>query len=118
MRNKIEPTGWQTNLTAFGERNNMRPTRLEVFGPNRELDSDFWLEDGLLLAGIDLDMDRGGSASEVRQTGGRVARGSRVREPPQPRYPSTTRGPDPARFSCATPVLHAFQLPASVAGRS
>lgn len=63
MRNKIEPTRWQTNLTAFGERNNMRPTRLEVLGPNRELDSDFWLEDGLLLAGIDLDMAGDGSST-------------------------------------------------------
>jgi len=63
MRNKIEPTRWQTNLTAFGERNNMRPTILEVLGPNREMDSDFWLEDGLLLAGIDLDMDGDGSPS-------------------------------------------------------
>ena len=57
MRNKIQPAGWQTNLTAFGERNNMRPTRVEVLGPDREMNSDFWLEDGLLLAGIDLDMD-------------------------------------------------------------
>lgn len=63
MRNKIEPTRWQTNLTAFGERNDMRPTRLGVLGPNRELDSDFWLEDGLLLAGIALDMGRDGSPS-------------------------------------------------------
>ena len=57
MRNKIEPARWQTNLSAFGKRNNMRPTRLEVLGPDREMESDFWLEDGLLLAGIDLDMD-------------------------------------------------------------
>lgn len=57
MRNKIASARWQTNLKAFGERNNMRPTRLEVLGRNREMDSDFWLEDGLLLAGIDLDMD-------------------------------------------------------------
>lgn len=63
MRNKIEPTRWQTNLVAFGERNNMRPTRLEVLGPDRELNSDFWLENGLLLAGIDLDMDKDGSRS-------------------------------------------------------
>lgn len=63
MRNKIEPTRWQTNLRAFGERNNMRPTRLEVLGPKRELDSDFWLEEGLLLTGIDLDMARDGSPS-------------------------------------------------------
>jgi len=63
MRNRIEPTRWQTNLMAFGERNNMRPTRLEVLGPSREIDSDFWLEDGLLLSGIDLDMDGDGSPS-------------------------------------------------------
>ena len=63
MRNKIEPTRWQTNLMAFGKRNNMRPTRLQVLGPSREMDSDFWLEDGLLLAGIDLDMDGAGSPS-------------------------------------------------------
>jgi hypothetical protein len=48
---------WQSDLAAFGKRNNLRPTRLEVLGPGREADSDFWLEDGLLLAGIDLDTD-------------------------------------------------------------
>ena len=35
----------------------MRPTRLEVLGPVGEVESDFWLEDGLRLAGIDLDAD-------------------------------------------------------------
>jgi hypothetical protein len=30
---------------------------MEVLGPAREVESDFWLEDGLLLAGIDLDPD-------------------------------------------------------------
>lgn len=63
MRNKIEPARWQTNLTAFGERNNMRPTRLGVLGKDREMVSDFWLEDGSLLAGIDLDMDGDGTPS-------------------------------------------------------
>ena len=57
MRKNIEPLLWQSDLTAFGKRNNMRPTRLEVLGPAREVESDFWLEDGLLLAGIDLDTD-------------------------------------------------------------
>lgn len=57
MRKNIEPLSWQSDLAAFGKRNNMRPTRLEVLGPSREVDSDFWLEDGLLLAGIDLDTD-------------------------------------------------------------
>jgi hypothetical protein len=57
MRNKIESSTWQTNLSRFGERNNMRPTRLEILGPDREVASDFWLEDGMLLVGIDLEMD-------------------------------------------------------------
>jgi hypothetical protein len=66
MRNKIEPARWQANLTAFGERNNMRPTRLEVLGPDREMNTDLWLEDGLLLAGIDIDSGgEGGSSVEI-----------------------------------------------------
>jgi hypothetical protein len=57
MRNSIETTSWKADLAAFGERNYLRPTRLEVLGPDRNIESDFWLEDGLLLAGIDLDTD-------------------------------------------------------------
>lgn len=57
MRKNIEPLTWQSDLAAFLKRNNMRPTRLEVLGRAREIESDFWLEDGLLLAGIDLDTD-------------------------------------------------------------
>ena len=57
MRKNIEPLSWKSDLAAFGKRNNMRPTRLEVLGPAREVDSDFWLEDRLLLAGVDLDAD-------------------------------------------------------------
>ena len=57
MRKNIEPLSWQADLAAFSKRNNMRPTRLEVLGPAGEVESDFWLEDGLLLAGVDLDTD-------------------------------------------------------------
>lgn len=57
MRHIIEPSSLKTDLSAFGERNNLRPTRLEVLGPTREVESDFWLEDGLLLSGIDFDLD-------------------------------------------------------------
>jgi hypothetical protein len=57
MRQNIEPSSWQANLSAFGERNEMRPTRLEVLGPAKEVESDFWLEDGLLFAGMALEMD-------------------------------------------------------------
>lgn len=66
MRTTIESSLWQTNLSDFGQRNRMRPTRLEVLGPAREVESDFWLEDGLLLAGIDLDLkEDGGSSIEI-----------------------------------------------------
>lgn len=57
MRLTIEPSALQADLIAFGARNNLRPTRLEVLGPTREVESDFWLEDGLLLSGVDLDVD-------------------------------------------------------------
>lgn len=57
MRKNLEPSSWQTNLAEFGVRNKMRPTRLEVLGPTREVESDFWIEDGLLLSGIDVEMD-------------------------------------------------------------
>jgi hypothetical protein len=57
MRNNIETSCWKADLAAFGKRNHLRPTRLEVLGPDRNMESDFWLEDGLLLAGIDLDTD-------------------------------------------------------------
>ena len=70
MRKSIEPLSWQADLAAFGRRNNMRPTRLEVLGPAREFESDFWLEDGLLLAGIDLETDgeRGAYVEIMLQT--------------------------------------------------
>lgn len=65
MRKNIEPLSWQADLAAFGKRNNLRPTRLEVLGPASEVESDFWLEDGLLLAGIDLDTAKTGTDIEI-----------------------------------------------------
>ncbi|HSE32572.1 MAG TPA: hypothetical protein VLA93_13450 [Pyrinomonadaceae bacterium] len=56
MRFTIERSALKADLIAFGARNNLRPTRLEVLGPNKEVESDFWLEDGLLLSGVDLDV--------------------------------------------------------------
>ena len=55
MRTNIENSSWNAKLAAFGTRNHLRRTRLEVLGADRNIDCDFWLEDGLLLAGIDLD---------------------------------------------------------------
>src|SRR5687767_9891389 len=57
MRNNIEATKWKADLATFGARNHMRPTRLEVLRPDRNIESDFWLEDGLLLAGLDFEID-------------------------------------------------------------
>jgi hypothetical protein len=57
MRQTIDASSLKTDLIAFGARNNLRPTRLEVLGPTKDVASDFWLEDGLLLSGIDLDLD-------------------------------------------------------------
>ena len=57
MRYTIELSSLTTDLKDFGTRNNLRPTRLEVLGPAKDVESDFWLEDGLLLSGIDLDLD-------------------------------------------------------------
>ena len=61
MRKTIDPSSWQINLADFGERNKLRSTRLEVVGSDREVESDFWLEDGLLLSGVDVELngDRG-----------------------------------------------------------
>jgi len=69
MRKNIEPSSWQTNLSDFGKRNNLRSTRLEVLAPDREVVSDFWLEDGLLFAGIavEMDGDRGSSVQIMLQ---------------------------------------------------
>ena len=57
MKQTIDASSLKTDLIAFGMRNNLRPTRLEVLGPAKDVESDYWLEDGLLLSGIDLDLD-------------------------------------------------------------
>jgi hypothetical protein len=47
--------GWTRFLRFYGEQNQGRPTRLGIF----ENGNDFWIEDGLPLAGIDFDADGG-----------------------------------------------------------
>lgn len=58
MRAVLEPQTWSANISAFDKRNKLRPTRLEVLGSTREFDSDFWIEDGLLLAGVDFEINQ------------------------------------------------------------
>jgi hypothetical protein len=65
MRAVLEPQSWSSHISAFDKRNKMRPTRLEVLGSTREFDSDFWIEDGLLLAGIALEFNRDGPQVEI-----------------------------------------------------
>lgn len=66
MRKNIKPLSWQEDLTDFSRRNKMRPTRLEVLGRPREVESDFWLEDGMLFTGMALEMDaKRGTSVEI-----------------------------------------------------
>ena len=49
---------WRVNLAEFGRCNHLRPTRIEVMDLSAGLESDFWIEDGMLLSGIDVEEDR------------------------------------------------------------
>jgi hypothetical protein len=49
---------WKFDLVAFNKRNTMRPTRIEVLDAQKDVASDFWIEDGMLLSGVDLDVKR------------------------------------------------------------
>jgi hypothetical protein len=57
MQVDVERQGWQKFLDGFSERNKARLTRLEVISKSGEVTTDFWLEDGLTLAGASLDKD-------------------------------------------------------------
>jgi len=46
---------WAKYLNFFGEQNKGRPTRLGVFELNGDVVTDYWLENGLPLVGIDID---------------------------------------------------------------
>lgn len=64
MRDDIERGQWASCLAEFNARNQTRPTRLEVIGQAGAVASDFWLAEGLPLAGISLDPD-GADAPQV-----------------------------------------------------
>lgn len=46
---------WAKYLNFFSEQNTGRPTRLGVFELNGDVVTDYWLENGLPLVGIDID---------------------------------------------------------------
>lgn len=54
--NKTETRhNWTTFLETFSRQNHNRPTRIGVFEGEPGAMTDYWLEDGLPLGGIDLD---------------------------------------------------------------
>ncbi|HKS28689.1 MAG TPA: hypothetical protein VJS44_12760 [Pyrinomonadaceae bacterium] len=72
MRVDVQRREWQPFLEGFGERNNTRPTRLQVINESGEVETDYWLEDGLTLAGTTLDKDGGGAPRiEIILNGGK-----------------------------------------------
>lgn len=58
MNNDKRQKEWPKYLRFFSEQNAGRPTRLGVFERNGDTVNDYWLENGLLLAGIDVDTKR------------------------------------------------------------
>ncbi len=46
---------WAEYLRLFSQQNQMRPTRIGIFEGAPGVMTDFWIEDGLQLKGIDLD---------------------------------------------------------------
>ena len=48
---------WADFLKLFGTQNHLRPTRLGVFVREGDVLHDYWLEDGLPLSGIALEMN-------------------------------------------------------------
>lgn len=65
MKEKLDKEKWGESLTRFSEINHNRPTRLEVIGQIGNLERDYWMEDGLPLMGIDVDM-KGKNAPRIQ----------------------------------------------------
>lgn len=56
IKEKLDIEKWSELLNRFGEINCSRPTRLEVISQFGNLERDYWMEDGLPLMGIDVDL--------------------------------------------------------------
>jgi hypothetical protein len=52
---------WTAFLKLFSEQNNNRPTRLGVYKREFDTEIDYWIEDNLPLAGIDVDAPNDGA---------------------------------------------------------
>ncbi len=55
MNTEVKRSNWNEFMKLFSEKNRFRPTRLGVFEGEPGEMRDYWLEDGLPLAGIDVD---------------------------------------------------------------
>ena len=55
MNTAMKQNNWSRFLSLFGEQNRFRPTRIAVYEGAPDAMTDYWLEDGLPLMGIDLD---------------------------------------------------------------
>lgn len=64
MNTTMRQDNWSTFLKLFSEKNKTRPTRLGVFKREFGVANDYWIEDGLPLAGIEVDAHDGGGGSE------------------------------------------------------
>lgn len=77
MQKEIERSRWDTFFNEFSERNQMRPTRLEIIGRADEVASDFWLEDGVPLSGVSLEPEGDGAPSVQIMLDGNAAQDTR-----------------------------------------
>jgi hypothetical protein len=61
---------WSALLNFFSDQNRRRPTRLGIFENGRDVVTDYWLEDGLPLTGIDVDAGSGAAPTVEIMLGG------------------------------------------------
>ncbi len=76
MKATTKKTNWTEFLNIFSEQNNKRPTRLGVFEGQPGEMTDYWLEDGLPLTGIDIDTHNQDAPTIEIMVGGDQADGS------------------------------------------
>jgi hypothetical protein len=73
----LKTHNWTAFLKLFNEQNSLRPTRLGVFEDGADAANDYWIEDNLPLAGVDLDARAENAPVIEIMLGGDAADGSR-----------------------------------------
>ena len=77
MKREEQRDGWGVYIEEFNRQNRMRPTRLGEIKVG-EVMEDYWLEDGLPLAGIDLDTHGKGAPTLEIMLGGEEETGNNM----------------------------------------